>query len=105
MSITLRTEITLTARIVLSTAMVAEMEGERAKMRSMVEQEPEKYASLIGAKKRLADLFIGELSTEELFKVLFRQGFREFSKDGLASELEQDGLKFDRVQAKVVFNE
>lgn len=105
MSITLRTEINITARIVLSTAMVAEMEGERAKLRSMIEQEPEKYEALTGDRKRLVDLMTGERTTEELFKVLFRAGFRDYSKDGLAKELSAEGLKFDRVQAKVSFNE
>lgn len=105
MSITLRTEINITARIVLSTETVAEMEGERAKLRSMIAQEPAKYEALSGDRKRLVDLMTSDRNTEELFKVLFRAGFRDYSKDGLAKELSAEGLKFDRVQAKVSFNE
>lgn len=105
MSITLRTEINITARIVLTTAMVAEMAADRARLRVMAQSEPEKMAKLTGDRKQLTDLMLSDVSDEEMFKVLFRSGFREYAKDDLAKELSQEGLKFDRVQAKVSFGE
>lgn len=105
MSITLRTTIVMTARIVVSNEMLAELDAQRSQCRAMAEERPQEMAEMSANKRHLVDLMIGDMSAEELMKVMFRQGFRDYAKDEMSKELNGSGLKFDRLQTKVAFSD
>lgn len=105
MAITIRTEINLTARFVLSTEAQANFVGERAKLRVMAKEEPGKIAEMSRDRQHLVNVMIGDLSDEEVLKVLIRSGYRDYCRDGMGKEMSSDGLTMDRIQAKVTFSE
>lgn len=103
MSITIRTNINLTARLVISDKTLSEMKVQRAELRELAANRPEEMARMSAERHHLVNLMMADSTEEELIKTLFRAAFRDFAKDELCKELRQEGLKFDRVQAKVSY--
>ncbi|BAO20694.1 hypothetical protein X917_gp28 [Pseudomonas phage PPpW-4] len=104
MSKTIRVRIETTARIVISKETEVAVLAERAKLLVMKERYPEKYAELSGSRKALvATLLIDDFNIEDFVKTSVRGGIREFTREDLCREFSQEGLKFDRAQAKVTF--
>lgn len=107
MSITLNTKITISARLMFTTAMVAEIEGERTKVREFAKADRAKSAErreLLSPKERKQlEWMLSDMPTEELLERLFRAAMREYTKETIAGELSSDGQTFDRVQTAVTF--
>ena len=106
MSKTIRVRIETTARVVISKEVEVSILAERAKLLVLKEEYPEKYAELTGSKKALVDTLLKDDFTVEGFVQLsVRGGLREFIKDDLRKEFNQEGLTFDRVQTKVTYSD
>lgn len=103
MAITIRTEINLTARFVMSTEAQANFVGERAKLRVMAKEEPGKIAAMSRPRQHLVNIMVGDMSDEEVLKVMIRSCYRDYCRDGMGKEMSSDGMTMDRIQAKVSF--
>lgn len=107
MSITLNTKITISARLMFTTAMVATVEGERTKVREFTKGDPAEAAErreLMGPKERKQlEWMLSDMTTEELLERLFRAAMRDYAKETIAGELSSEGQTFDRVQTAVTF--
>ncbi|WGH15426.1 hypothetical protein [Pseudomonas phage PSA6] len=104
MSKTIRVRIETTARIVISKETEVAVLAERAKLLVLKENHPEKYAELSGSRKALCDTLLREdFDIESFVQMSIRGGIREFTKGEMCREFSQEGLVFDRAQAKVTF--
>ncbi|WCD55421.1 hypothetical protein LABOLPEG_00019 [Pseudomonas phage phi 21A] len=100
MSITLKTKITITSTIVISSETVAKVQKEREEARRM---DPFKSEKLKGTQRAMFEVYISDRSDEEVFELLLRMGFREGFKETIKSELSGDDFRMKGAQIAVQF--